>query len=328
MAFKAFWRRESQQPDHRSDFVLDDDPLKAHIQLGRYGTVAGNPGRWRGHESFESLYRTAVERIDEAFALVPEGFVSIARSVLDAPGGEEIDVETEPFLLQRRCVTNAEFRNFVVAGGYDDLSIWREEIWPHLISFHDQTEQPGPRFWRGGTYAAGTGDHPVVGIAYYEAEAYARWAGYRLPMESEWQMAASWRIRSSALMFRRYPWGESIDTHRCNVWASGVGTTVPVGAHENGATPNGILQLIGNVWEWTCSEFEAVDASGHPLVGDMLMHTIRGGAFDTYFSSQATSDFRTGQGCLIRSHNTGFRCALDVEGAARSTTEPGGSFLD
>jgi iron(II)-dependent oxidoreductase len=86
---------------------------------------------------------------------------------------------------------------------------------------------------------------------------------------------------------------------------------VPVSEYVSGASPNGVLQLIGNVWEWTGSNFE-VSYEYRPVVGDMLLKSIRGGAFDTYFAAQATSAFRTGMAALARVHNVGFRCALDM----------------
>ena len=96
------------------------------------------------------------------------------------------------------------------------------------------------------------------------------------------------------------------------VVTSGLGETVPVDAFESGAAPNNVLQLIGNVWEWTNSDFEVSDDEGRRVFGEMAMKSIRGGAFDTYFELQATSNFRTGQASLGRTHNTGFRCAADL----------------
>jgi formylglycine-generating enzyme required for sulfatase activity len=73
-----------------------------------------------------------------------------------------------------------------------------------------------------------------------------------------------------------------------------------------------VCQLIGNTWEWTDSEFAAVDREGRQVVGDTLLKVIRGGAYDTYFPWQAASAFRSGLGCLSRAHNVGFRCTLDL----------------
>ncbi len=282
------------------------------MQLERYGLVAGDPDRWAESDDFKAIYQKAVETIDERFALVPEGYISMPQTVNDRPGCAELDFETPPFLLAVCMVTNAQFQKFVDTGGYDDLENWPEEIWPHMMSFKDYTGSPGPRFWREGRHERSVANHPVVGVSYYEACAYARWAGYRLAAESEWQMAASWRIRSSAHLLRRYPWGESFDAKKCNLWATGVGRTVPVDAYAEGAAPNGVLQLTGNVWEWTSSDFEVMDDDGRPIIGEMLMKSVRGGAFDTYFACQATSDFRSGAAALARTHNVGVRCALDV----------------
>jgi iron(II)-dependent oxidoreductase len=224
----------------------------------------------------------------------------------------EEDIETAAYVLAKQTVTNAQFQAFVDDGGYSDLKLWPGEVWPHLIDFVDQTGEAGPRFWRGGRHNRRESDHPVVGVSFYEAEAYAKWAGYRLPSEAEWQVAASWRIRSAANVLRRYPWGDALDTRRCNIWASGIASTCPVSDYGAGASPNGVQQLVGNVWEWTASDFIMSDEEGRPVVGDMLMKSIRGGAFDTYFPAQSTSCFRTGLNCLARTHNVGIRCALDM----------------
>jgi gamma-glutamyl hercynylcysteine S-oxide synthase len=291
---------------------LPEDPLLRHMELGQYGLIVGNADQWRDHADIETIFKAAAGKIDDSFALVPEGYASVPQSLNDTPGCPEVDVETRPFLLARHVVTNLQYQRFVDSGGYENLDLWPKDIWPHLIDLNDQTDRPGPRYWRDGRHEKQSGDHPVVGICYYEAEAYAKWAGYRLPTEAEWQMAASWRIRSSAHVLRRYPWGDALDTRKCNIWASGVGGTAPVTAYEGGASPNGVLQLIGNVWEWTGSDFVVSDDKGKPMVGDMLMKVIRGGAFDTYFPCQATSFFRTGLASLSRVQNVGVRCAMDL----------------
>lgn len=292
---------------------LEADPLLRCLQLERFGMITARQESWRNHPGAKAVLDSAANALDEMFALVPEGFASLPQTANGLPGAPELDVETQAFLLQRHTVTNAQFQKFVDAGGYEDLEYWPKDIWPHIIDFRDQTHTSGPRYWRNGRHNKLLAHHPVVGVCYYEAAAYARWAGYRLPSEAEWQMAASWRIRSSANVLRRYPWGDALDIRRCNIWASGVGTTLPVHGCDSGAAPNGVLQLIGNVWEWTSSDFDITDDEGRNIVGDMLMKSIRGGAFDTYFPFQATSAFRTGLPSLVRAHNTGFRCAMDLE---------------
>ncbi len=293
---------------------LAGDPLAQALQTGRFGLILRLRQEWADHPDGKKAYDAASKAADECFALVPEGFVSIALSIFDQPGSPEKDCETEPFLLGRYAVTNADYQFFVDAGGYEELELWPEEIWPHLINFKDRTGQHGPRFWQGGRHHRELADHPVVGVSFYEAAAYADWAGYRLPTEAEWQMAASWRIRSSAHVHRRYPWGDALDLSFCNIWASGHGGTLPVCACPGGSSPNCVLQLIGNTWEWTDADFEAVDRDGRRIMGDTLLKVIRGGAYDTYFPWQAINVFRSGLGCVARSHNVGFRCAMDLPG--------------
>jgi len=293
---------------------LYNDPLNRCLQLERYGYLLAHRQKWRDHPDCQEVFRLARQQIDELFAIVPEGFASMPLVVNDEPGCPEITVDTEPFLLARHPITNEKYQKFVDAGGYGDLDLWPKEIWPHLIDFRDATGDPGPRFWRGGRHCRRLADHPVVGIGFYEASAYAKWAGFRLPTEAEWQMAATWRIRSAANVLRRYPWGDALDIQCCNIWSSGVGHTSSVHDYNNGAAPNQVLQLVGNVWEWTASDFEVTDEEGGTVVSDMKMTSIRGGAFDTFFPMQATGTFRTGLVSLARPHNVGFRCALDIKG--------------
>lgn len=288
------------------------DSLAQALQQGRLGQIVLHGQQWVNNPRFEKALEDAFRAVDEHFAMVPEGAVSLPLTIFDQPGQPEKECATEPYLLARGAVTNAQYQHFVDAGGYEDLSLWPEDIWPHLIGFKDGSDRHAPRFWKEGRHDKRLGNHPVVGICYYEAAAYASWAGFRLPSETEWQTAASWRMRSSAQTERRYPWGDSLELHRCNIWACGHGGTLAVDACPEGAAPNGVLQLIGNVWEWTASDFESTDREGRDVVGDTLLKGIRGGAYDTYFPWQATSDFRTGLGCLMRVHNVGLRCAMDA----------------
>jgi len=295
--------------------TLSHDPLERLLQQGRHSVILRDQGKWKHHVRREEIIHQAKQAMESRMALVPAGSVSLGNTLTSQPGAPEDDFEVEPFLLDVHCVTNARFQRFVDVGGYDALEYWPEEIWPHLIELKDQTGQPGPRFWRHGRHDTRLSDHPVTGVSWYEAQACALWAGQRLPTEAEWQMAASWHINSSTDLLRRFPWGDSMDNQRCNIWSSAIRGTVPVHHYENGAAPNQVRQLIGNVWEWTDTEYAIADDEGRPIVGEMPMHVIRGGAYDTYFETQATNYFRTGQIALARTHNTGFRCAINLKDA-------------
>lgn len=296
--------------------TLDHDALKRTFQQGRYCAILRDQHQWKDSPQFASVVSEVHRELEQRMALVPAGTVSIAQTLSAQAGDSEEDIAVEAFLLDIHCVTNAGFQHFVDAGGYDILEYWPEEIWPHLIELDDLTGQPGPRYWRQGRHDVRLADHPVVGISWYEAQAYSLWIGQRLPTEAEWQMAASWHLRSSTNLVRRFPWGDAMDKKRCNIWGSRIGGTVPSSAFPNGAAPNHVLQLVGNVWEWTDTEYTIVDRNSRPIVGEMPMHVVRGGAFDTYFEFQATSQFRTGQLALARSHNTGFRCAMNLADAS------------
>lgn len=294
---------------------LDADPLKRLHQQGRHAMILRDEAKWRADPARPDIIETVKDEIERRMALVPDGNVTLSQTLTGGSGAPEEDVDISAFLLDVHTVTNSRFQKFVDAGGYDELEFWPEEIWPHLIELKDMTGQPGPRFWRHSRHDLRFAEHPVVGISWYEAQAFALWIGQRLVTEAEWQMAASWRIRSSTDMLRRFPWGDAMDPTRCNLWSSRIGSTVPVDQYPKGAAPNQVLQLVGNVWEWTDSEYMVNDDQGRPIVGEMPMHVIRGGAFDTYFDAQATSHFRTGQIALARVKNTGFRCAVDLNQA-------------
>lgn len=272
----------------------------------------------------ESQFAAAVAALDQSTAIVPEGDVllgtvdelldDVRPAALQALASGLRVTRVTPLFLDRYPVTNRQYYDFVASGAYSEMPLWDEAIWPAVFDFVDRTGNPGPRYWRDGCYAAGKEDHPVVGVSWFEAEAYARWAGRRLPTDAEWVKAACWPVSLSpgAPLQRRYPWGDTMDRERANLWGSGPGDTVPVTAFAEGTSVGGVCQLIGNVWEWTAENFRPSD---HPC-GDVSlavpMKCLRGGAFDTYFDNQATCRFASGESPLARKHNIGFRCALSL----------------
>lgn len=294
---------------------IDADPLKALWQQHRYSTILARRREWANHPEGKTICDQACDLLEKRMALVPAGRASLPETLTDAPDMPQTDVEVEPFLLDIHTVTNAEFQGFLDSGAYENFDLWPKPLWPHLIQMRDQTGQPGPRFWRNGRHNQSLGDHPVVGISWYEATAFARWIGQRLPTEAEWQMAATWRIRSETDLLRRFPWGDAMNRDRCNIWSSGLKGTAPVDAYPTGASPNGVLQLVGNVWEWVDGDLTITTDTGAPIVAEMDLKVTRGGAFDTYFESQATGLFRTGHIALARTPNVGFRCALSLKDA-------------
>jgi iron(II)-dependent oxidoreductase len=257
--------------------------------------------------------------MQEQMALVPEGEVFLCqpeeRDEEERPlqsGGRVVRIEAA--LLDRYPVTNAQFKRFVDAGGYEQMPLWSPEIWQGVFEFVDSTGNPGPKFWKDGTYARGEEDHPVVGVSWYEACAYARWVGKRLPTDAEWVKAGSWPmpVARGLPVQRKFPWGDAWEPTRANIWGAGPGHTTPVSAYEDGASVAGVYGLSGNVWEWTTDPY-GLWHSWMSIEGpNGALRSLRGGAFDTYFESQATCQFQSGDSPLARKHNIGFRCALGL----------------
>jgi iron(II)-dependent oxidoreductase len=268
----------------------------------------------------ENQRARAMGLLAESMALTPEGEVALG----DGGVGEEHSedeyrqiVRVQSFFLDRYPVTNVQYHEFVAAGGYEQMSLWEPDVWPAVLDFVDRTGCVGPRFWSGGRYQRGHDDHPVVGVSWFEAAAFARWCGKRLLTDAEWVKAASWPVRlaSNSRLQRKYPWGDSMDRSRANLWGSGPGCVVPVNHYPDGTSVGGVCQMIGNVWEWTSSDFDPDGARGlllHNIVGGHSFKSLRGGAYDTYFDVQATCQFQSGDQALARKHNIGFRCALSA----------------
>jgi iron(II)-dependent oxidoreductase len=159
-------------------------------------------------------------------------------------------------------------------------------------------------------------DHPVCHVGYHEAEAFARYAGKRLPTEFEWEVAATWD--ASAQRALRFPWGdEDAGPDRANIDQLAFGTA-PLGAYEAGVSPLGCYGMIGDVWEWTSSDFDGYPgfrAYPYPEYSESFFGTdyrvLRGGSWATR-SGAIRGTFRNWDYPIRRQIFSGFRCARDV----------------
>jgi gamma-glutamyl hercynylcysteine S-oxide synthase len=163
------------------------------------------------------------------------------------------------YLLGCTPVTNATYLTFVEGGGYERREWWTAEGWAWKEQY-DITRPGGwtadlASEWRLGRLEPLHPDRPVVHISWFEADAFARAHGARLPTEVEWEKAATWEQESE--MARPYPWGAAPPTpgRHGNLDQLGCGTA-PAGAHPEGASPYGCLGMLGDVWEWTASAFD------------------------------------------------------------------------
>ena len=227
------------------------------------------------------------------------------------------EVELAPFYVDTVPVTNGAYVRFV-AEGYDDPRWWTEAGW----EWRQREGAAHPLFWR----REGEGSwsrrrlgrreelplgEPVQHVSWYEADAYARWAGRRLPTEAEWEKAASWEAQGGK---RRFPWGdEPPDDSRANLahrWGP-----AHAGAYPAGAGAYGSLQMIGDVWEWTASDFRAYPGfEPYPYAeysevffGDEYK-VLRGGSWATHPAAIRTT-FRNWDFPIRRQIFSGFRTA-------------------
>lgn len=175
-------------------------------------------------------------------------------------------VEIQPFRIARAPVTNGEFASFVEDRGYFRSELWSEEGW----RWREQVGAEHPVYWQrvaGGGWTRRCydailplGEHePIIHVNWYEAEAYCRWAGRRLPAEAEWEVAASATPAPSGRALARhkriYPWGDQPPSpSRANLDGQ-AGGCIDVGALPGSDSPFGCRQMIGNVWEWTGTTF-------------------------------------------------------------------------
>jgi gamma-glutamyl hercynylcysteine S-oxide synthase len=168
-------------------------------------------------------------------------------------------VEVAPFRIATTPVTNAEFQAFVDDSGYRRRECWGRRGW----DWRRRQRAEHPLFWHhaGGRWLERRFDllvplepwHPVVHVNWYEAEAFCRWAGRRLPTEAEWELAAT--LDPSTGRKRRFPWGDAPPTSECANLDHRAGGTLDVRALPAGDSPIGCRQMIGNVWEWVADTF-------------------------------------------------------------------------
>ncbi|MBI5362811.1 MAG: ergothioneine biosynthesis protein EgtB [Planctomycetes bacterium] len=229
-------------------------------------------------------------------------------------------VELAPIRMARAPVTQAEFAEFVDARGYE-----REACWSEVgLRWRDANLVRGPMHWEKGHGGRWFRRHfdallpieehrPMTNVNAFEAEAWCRWAGRRLPSEAEWEYAASANADGTK---RRFPWGDDPVTPRRAHLDLASPCTVDVNAHASGDTPSGLRQMLGNAWEWTSSPLTRYtgfrpDVLAHYSERGFDRHRVlRGGSFATS-TSLARNTFRHFLPPEERNAFAGFRtCAV------------------
>lgn len=232
------------------------------------------------------------------------------------------EVEIARFKIDLAPVSNGDFLEFMNDGGYERRELWSDDGWQ--IAQNDELTRPGG--WRarpdGGWDEEQFGRldpldprRPVIHVSYYEADAFARWAGKRLPTEFEWEKAAACDLERGVA--RLYPWGDTppTDAH-ANLDQRTFGPA-PIGAYPLGRSYFGCEQMLGCAWEWTSSDFEpypGFEAFPYPEYSEihfgMGYKVLRGGSWAVR-PIAIRNTFRNWDLPQRRQIFSGFRCAAD-----------------
>jgi iron(II)-dependent oxidoreductase len=232
------------------------------------------------------------------------------------------EVVVDAFWMDKYPVSNREYQQFIADDGYDDPQWWHPEGWAQRqrVGLH------APLFWRRegdewfrrrfGRLEPVPADEPVLHVCWYEADAYARWAGKRLPTESEWEKAARHDPQSGTV--RQFPWGDDDPTPELANLGQQHLQPAQLGAYPAGASPLGIHHLIGDVWEWTSSDFTpypGFSAWPYKEYSEVFFgpdyKVLRGGSFGAD-AAACRGTFRNWDYPIRRQIFSGFRCARDA----------------
>ena len=236
-------------------------------------------------------------------------------------------VDLPSFWIDTVPVSNADYARFVRAGGYHDPRWWTPQGWEH----RQRAGLVAPLFWqpdgdwwvrrRFGRIEPVPADEPVQHVCWYEADAYARFVGRRLPTEAEWEKAA--RHDPVTGRSRRYPWGDQPPTPElANLDGQHLGPA-PVGRYPDGASAHRVEQMVGDVWEWTSSTFGGYPgfvAFPYREYSEVFFgpdhRVLRGGSWATG-AVVCRGTFRNWDLPIRRQIFAGFRCARDATGDER-----------
>ena len=229
-------------------------------------------------------------------------------------------VEMPPFWIDRYPVTNVEFARFIASGGYSNREYWSEAGWEWLA----MSGAEAPMYWSwDGAWNTRSMDrsgpiepsHPVCHVCFHEAHAFARFAGKRLPTELEWETAASWD--PSARTKLNYPWGEQLPSKSLANVDQLLFGTAPVGSYASNVSPIGCYGMIGDVWEWTSSDFgpyPGFESFPYAEYSEAFFgaeyKVLRGGSWATR-PGAIRNTFRNWDYPIRRQIFSGFRCARD-----------------
>jgi gamma-glutamyl hercynylcysteine S-oxide synthase len=256
----------------------------------------------------KEIKATQSPKLDETVE-IPAGEFVMGSDLIEAQDNERFAnlVYLDRYWIDRYPVTCAQYREFILAGGYQNQQFWSEEGWKWL----QENPVSYPSYWLD---APEWDYHPVCGVSWYEAEAYAKYVGKRLPTEAEWEKAASWNPQNRQKQL--HPWGNNPPNPKLCNHDTLVGHTTPVNAYHTGQSAYGCYDMLGNVWEWTASRFAAYQGfKPYPYQGysqtyfDNQHRVLKGSSWATRIWTMRAS-FRNWYHPHVRQILAGFRCAI------------------
>jgi formylglycine-generating enzyme required for sulfatase activity len=271
--------------------LAERDELRLVVAVLEAGLPAPAVAQPSQPQMVQLVQRIIWQADGKEMVLVPAGsfiFGTEQSSRRDNQPAHEVDLPA--YYIDRTPVTIAEYGRFIAATGHPKPKGLFPKGWPHDYE-----------------------RHPVTGVSWYDARAYAAWAGKRLPSEAEWEKAASWDWTSATK--RRYPWGDEWDARRCNMADSGLGCTTPVGAFSPyGDSPCGATDMAGNVAEWTSGlawNYPYRPGDGRDDPERYGVRVRRGGSYasDELFLRTTTRCASSTDGLFF---TEGFRCVADA----------------
>ena len=297
------------QPLTDSGMIDDSSPIElgvtptdtATLPSGRYLVQVGMD-RWNTASFLVSVAPNSVSTSETT--LVADG--PVTSGMVFVPAGSAVTAEemvaVPDFYIDEREVTNQDFLRFVGDDGYTRGEFWPDSVLmggtvasraEFLSGLVDSSGLPGPRDWSGGVFPSGMGDHPVTRVNWYEAQAYARWAGKRLPTASEWWRAALGTPGEGSLQERLLD--ETIRGNFSNEMLE------PAGNRETAVSPWGAHDMAGNALEWSATETNST-----------LIQVMGGSWREPSYKFDPT--WVEGRPASFQAETLGFRCALSVRG--------------
>jgi formylglycine-generating enzyme required for sulfatase activity len=308
--------------------------LRGHLDKWRKLAPTPAPGADAPPEkavgSFKGVETSQVDdRLGEMIA-IPAGRFLMGNNGHEGFGAPEEfpqhSVDLPEYQIGKYEVTRGQYRRFIEAGGYEDPRHWSADGWKWketndliyawLNGKFNRASRPDPQEKRraperwadeqewtghglGHPRFTQTDHHPVVGVTFYEAEAYCKWAGGRLPTEAEWEKAARWDEKHQRAYV--WPWGDAWDPERCNNpedhnpagGGYGVNQSAPVGSYPKGASPYGCMDMVGNAWEWIASRSKSHPGNPAPYDHGDAYRLVKGGCWDDGPSASTRCSART-----------------------------------